>query len=354
MAVERMLGLAAIALKSNFTRLALPYKLNFSVTYLCQSRCLTCNIWQIKPKNELRIDEINEIAEKNNYFKWIEITGGEVFLRNDIVDIARAFYKNSKHLYIMTMPTNSLCNPDMEISKIEEILEMGIPRFAITLSLDGYRELHDKIRGINGNYDKVINMYKRLLQLKTKYKNLYFVFGYTLSSMNQGKFFETFNAVKNDIPKIKYNDFHINLGQISSNYYRNDSMQIAPDSNSVSEEISKIVKSREGQFSAIQMIENTFLKNLSKYAATGVPPIKNRSIEASVFLDSYGNLYPSIMWDLKLGNVRENNYSITDILNSKAALDAKKIISDGGDPKHWTSCEAYQSIVGNIPSIFSR
>ena len=351
MAIERMLGLATTAIKSNVTRLNRPYKLNFSVTYLCQSRCLTCNIWQIKPKNELSIEEIEKIAAQNNYFKWIELTGGEVFLRSDIVDIARAFSKNSKNLYILTMPTNSLCNHDMVLSKLEEILSLKIPRIAITVSLDGYRELHDRIRGVPGNYDKAIDMYKRLQILKEKHKNLYFVFGYTISSLNQGMFDKTFQEVKKDLPNIKYNDFHINLGQISTNYYKNSSLDIRPEHVAVSDEIRQIMKRRGFDFSAIGMIERTFLKNLSTYARSGKVPIKNRSIETSIFLDSYGNVYPSIMWDLKLGNIRESNYSLDNILSGSAAQKAITTMRNGEDPKHWTSCEAYQSIIGNIPTM---
>lgn len=120
-------------------------------TYLVSNMVVhNCNIWEIKPKDELRIEEIREFAAKNNYFKWIELTGGEPFLRSDIVEIARAFAESSKDLYLMTMPTNSLCNPETEIGRIKEILSLGIPRVAITISLDGHKELHDKIRGIPG------------------------------------------------------------------------------------------------------------------------------------------------------------------------------------------------------------
>ncbi len=64
-------------------------------------------------------------------------------------------------------------------------------------------------------------MFKRLKELKKEYSNLYFVFGYTLSKFNKGEFQKTYEAVKLEIPDIRYNDFHINLAQISSNYYGN-------------------------------------------------------------------------------------------------------------------------------------
>lgn len=351
MSIEKMLGLGVTALESNLHTLKRPYKLNFAVTYWCQSRCLTCNIWQMKPKGELSIDEIREFARKNAYFKWIELTGGEVFMRSDIVEIARAFSENSKHLYILTMPTNSLSNHDLMFRELEEILELGIPRVAITVSLDGYRELHDKIRGVPGNYDKAIDTFKRLIELKKEHPNLYFVFGYTMSRFNQGKFDEVFNAVKRDIPSIRYNDFHINLGQISDNYYGNSDLDIKPDDSEVISELNRIIDNREKEHGAIPMIESAFLKNLVKYARTGKAPMKSKSLEASLFLDSYGNVYPSIMWNRRIGNIREAGYSLDPLWEGDAAREVRKLIKDGKEPNQWTSCEAYQSIIGKISSL---
>ena len=111
--IMKLLGLGMTALKSNFANLEKPYKLTFAITYRCQSRCLTCNIWQMKPTNELGLDEIRKFAMANS-FKWIEITGGEPFLRSDIVEVVKAFLEGSKDLYIVTIPTNSLTSHDLK------------------------------------------------------------------------------------------------------------------------------------------------------------------------------------------------------------------------------------------------
>ncbi|MDE1856627.1 MAG: radical SAM protein [Candidatus Micrarchaeota archaeon] len=353
MAVEKMLGLGLTAVKSNFVRLRRPYKLNFCVTYRCQSRCLTCDIWKMKPTGELTLDEIRTFAQRNPYFQWIELTGGEVFLRGDIVEIARAFKENSKGLYILTMPTNSLCNQQMVMEKLTEILKLGIPRVAITVSLDGYRELHDRIRGIPGNFDKAMSMFKSLKRLKETYPGLYFVFGYTLSKLNQGQFERTYQAVKAEIPDIRHSDFHINLAQISENYYNNQGLDIRPNDAAVVEELNSIIGSREAQIGVIPAIENTFLKNLVYYAKTGRAPMRSKSLEASLFLDSYGNIFPSIMWNRKIGNIRELDYALDSIWEGDAAKEIRRMIAEGSEPQQWTACEAYQSIIGDMLSLVS-
>jgi len=351
LAVERLMSLTNTALKSNFVKLNRPYKLNFCMTYLCQSRCITCGIWQIKPKGELSLDEIKSFAAKNPYFKWIELTGGEPFLRSDIVEIASAFKENSKELYILTMPTNSLCDQGLVERKIRSILALGIPRVAITVSLDGYRELHDRIRGIQGNYDKAIAMFKRLKELKKEFSNLYFVFGYTLSKFNKGEFQKTFDAVKAEIPDLRYNDFHINLAQISSNYYGNANDDIKVNNKEVVEELESILKKREFELGVIPIIETAFTRKLVEYAKTGKAPMKSRSMEASLFMDSFGNIYPSIMWDRKIGNIKDADYDLLKLWNNDIAKEIREEIRQGKEPSQWTSCEAYQTLTGNVLSL---
>ncbi|MHB1830180.1 MAG: radical SAM protein [Candidatus Micrarchaeaceae archaeon] len=352
MSLSKLSGLGLTALKSNFTHLDKPYKLTFSITYACQSRCVTCNIWQIKPKGELDLREVRAFADKNPHFKWIEITGGEPFLRSDLVDIVRAFAGSSKGLYVLTMPTNSLCRFESEAEKIEEILKLGIPKVSITLSLDGYGELHDKIRGIPGNFNRVMAMAKKLKELQAQYKNLFFVFGYTMSKFNEGKLIETVEAVKKDMPWVTYNNFHVNAGQVSEIYYQNSEMSIKPEANGFSKELEEFIRRRKFEFGAIPIIESAFLRKLDYYVKTGNPPMKGRSLDASLFLDSYGNVYPSIMWGRKIGNIREVDYDLSKLWLNAEAQEARKLIREGKEPSAWTACEAYQTLVGNIGSLF--
>ena len=69
---------------------------NIAVTYLCNQKCRSCNIWkyyqdelskgEFKLCNELVTWEFEEII-KNNHLIWVSLTGGEPFLRKDIEDV---------------------------------------------------------------------------------------------------------------------------------------------------------------------------------------------------------------------------------------------------------------------------
>ena len=323
-------------------------------TYLVSNAIVhNCNIWQIKPKGEMTIEEIRAFATKNNYFKWVELTGGEPFLRGDIVEIAKAFQENCKSLYILTFPTNSLCDPNLVRRKTEEILALGIPRVAVTVSLDGNKELHDKIRGIPGNYEKAIASYKMLQELSKTYKNLYFVFGYTMSKFNVGQFQKVFEDVKKDIPGLKVNDFHVNLAQTSENYYKNENDDIRPNKEGALADIEWVIKNREFRADPISIVEDTYMRGLVTFLKKGTSPMRSRGLDASLFMDSFGNVYPSIMWDRKVGNVRESGFDLRPIWKGELAEKARKDMHDGLEPNYWTSCEAYQTITGNMLSLIS-
>ncbi len=343
-----MLSLGSTVLRSNLGNLRLPYKLNFAITYWCQSRCLTCNIWQIKPKGELSLEEIQKFAEKNNYFKWVGLTGGEPFLRSDIVDIVDAFKKNFKSLYMLTFPTNSLCDKGLLEKRMAGILDLNIPKVVVTVSLDGSKELHDKIRGVQGNYEKAIMNYKMLQELSRSYSNLYYVFGYTLSRFNAGQFKRTLNDVKNDVPGITPNDFHINIARTSEHYYQNNNDDISPDRETAISDLKWVIRNREYRLDPISRIEHIYTKGQIHCLNTGKNPTRSRGLDASLYMDSFGNVYPSITWNKKVGNIKETDYSLEPIWHGREALNARREIKEGKEPNFWTSCEAYQAIIGDI------
>jgi MoaA/NifB/PqqE/SkfB family radical SAM enzyme len=142
----------------------LPINLTVSLTYRCNSRCKTCNIWKINSKNELSGEEFNEIFKKLGEVYWFTMSGGEPFLRKDIVEICQSAYDNCGP-GIINIPTNGLLY-EIIPKRVVEILEV-CPRskIIVNLSLDGIGEQHDEIRGVKGNYEKSIKTYNALRNL---------------------------------------------------------------------------------------------------------------------------------------------------------------------------------------------
>ena len=142
-----------------------PINLTLSITNACNSRCQSCDIWTIYPaekqnlKRELSVDEIERIFRSVGKVFFFNISGGEPFLRADIDDIVRLGCEHLKPK-VVHIPTNALM-PQRIADKVDEMLE-GMKRWnpgtrlAIKPSFDGVGEFHDWVRGIPGNYTKLV------------------------------------------------------------------------------------------------------------------------------------------------------------------------------------------------------
>src|SRR5262245_47190829 len=187
------LNFAKNILMSNVRRLDFPYKLTFVVTYWCNYRCQTCNIWKMKPRDELTLREIEAFFQKSNKFNWIDFTGGEVWLRKDFCQIVEAALRYCPNLIAVHFPTNGYLTEQI-VSGVERILRMGPTRLVITVSTDGDEAVNDEVRGIQGGWCRQIETYRRLHALA----GVKVFLGMTLSALNEDQYAQAFAAAKAD------------------------------------------------------------------------------------------------------------------------------------------------------------
>jgi len=330
-------------LLSNFKTLKEPYKLTFSVTNKCNSRCKTCKIWKKKATNELNLNEIKKIFDKINPH-WVNITGGEPFLRDDIYDIAKIIEK--KNIYIFNLTTNGILKEKI-INDIKKILKLSFTNVILVVSLDGPKEIHDKIRGVKGNWDKAVDLFKLLKKIENNTRNFKTYFGYTISSYNVNLINETINELSKEI-NITMNDFHFNIFHSSNMYYGQFNCgNIEGLEDEIIDNISNILKEKNG-YDFITILERKYLKLIKKYFKTGRSPKDCKALTSSCFISPDGYVYPCIGFDQELGNLRNSGYDLKNIWNSEKSYKIRKIIKQNKCKGCWTPCEAYQSILGNL------
>lgn len=154
-----------------------PRSVCFPVTFRCNSRCQMCNMWQ-NPHNieEIDLDKIEEIFS-NTLFKRVEevvLHGGEPTLREDLKDIYRIIIKYLPKLHNITSSTNGLI-PSLVRKRVEEILSTTIRNginLTFTVSIDGLKDSHEKIRGIKGGFDQAIKSLEILKEFQQKHPNI--------------------------------------------------------------------------------------------------------------------------------------------------------------------------------------
>ncbi|MFH0861372.1 MAG: radical SAM protein [Candidatus Altiarchaeota archaeon] len=342
-------NLAANILKSNVGRLGFPYKLTFAVTGKCNSRCLSCGIWRKKPDGELTSEEIKTFFRKSSGFNWVDVTGGEIFLRNDIADILKSIIDNCKRLYNLHFPTNGLLT-DRVVACAREIVKKKPPKLIVTVSLDGPPKVHDRLRGVPGGWEKAVETFR---QLKTV-KGVEVYFGMTLSNENAGLFQETLGSVRGELPGVTSEDFHMNIAHTSAHYYSNEIPAGGLRKDEIVNEVERFRKLKGINLNPVFYLENRYLKSVKDYLKEGVTPLPCKAASVSCFISPDGTVYPCSIWDKPLGNLKEVDYEFRRIWNAPDFRQAAADAHSKRCPNCWTPCEAYQTLLGNAlnPRVF--
>jgi len=328
---------------SNVRRLPAPYKLTYALTYRCNYRCKTCNCWQRKPEHELTLEEISRFFTRTRHFSWIHLTGGEIFLRDDLLEIVEVMLRQCPNLLLLNFPTNGFLT-DRIVSSAEKIAAMKPPKFFITISMDGDEALNDEIRGVNGGWRRQIETFKRLHDIP----GVQVALGMTLSAYNAGQFDRTFAAAQRECPWMTYADFHVNMYH-TSYYYGNEDLELSvKEHEQLIQEVETYRDRRGRKLHPISYLESGYLKHVAQYVRTGKTPMRCHALRASCFMDPMGNVYPCSMYDRVLGNIRDAEYRLAPIWQSAESRKVQHEIWQYQCPQCWTPCEAYQSILGNV------
>jgi MoaA/NifB/PqqE/SkfB family radical SAM enzyme len=336
--------LAKNIIQANLGRPRHPYKLTFALTSKCNYRCQTCNIWQKPPQDELSPAEIERLFKKAPDFSWIDLTGGEVFLRRDFLEIVEVILANSPHLLLLHFPTNGYLT-DTIISAVRKIAQWKPEKLVLTISMDGDEAVNDRIRGIPGGWRRQIETFKLLREVP----GVRTVLGMTVSALNAGQFPQAFQAAKNEYPQLSYDDFHINIAHVSPHYYGNtDADLVSGSEEAMIQTIKDYLQARSFPLGPISFLEKQYLRRVEKYLRGKVTPVRCQALNSSCFLDPTGGVYPCTMYDHLLGNIREWDYDLPALWNSREARRLQGEIWEFNCPQCWTPCEAYQSILGSL------
>ena len=120
-----------------------PTDASIILTYRCPMRCQMCNIWQnpTDKKEEIVAADLRSLPK----LKFINLTGGEPFIREDLAEIVEECYKHTKRIVIST----SGWFEDRIIA-----LAKQFPNIGIRISIEGLSRKNDELRGREGGFDK--------------------------------------------------------------------------------------------------------------------------------------------------------------------------------------------------------
>lgn len=336
--------------RSNLQRLSLPYKLTFAITYKCNQKCRHCNIWKKPERQELELEDFHRFFSSSNEFSWIHLTGGEIFLREDLLEIIRIIFKRAKGLYLLQFPTNGFLTEDI-IKTTEKILAIHnkkTPQILVGVSIDGTQEIHDKLRNTGNAWNNAVNTFVELRKMKP----LRAYVGMTLSSSNYHSIDKTYLAIKDKCHDFSYDDLNINFLNRSQHYYDNaddDGTKFSQKEIQSSADVIKWILAKRGiPITPSQYLSRTYLKHVENSLKSEPIPFTCQALSASCFIDPYGDIFPCIVWAKKVANIQEADFSLKNAWACEHVKTLRKRICKDECPICWTPCEAYPSMLGRI------
>ena len=341
-----------------------PVTLTFSVTNLCQSKCKTCLIWQryrkhpADWKNELTLEEIETIfASVRKPIYFLNLSGGEPTIRKDLPEIIRASLPTLRPR-IVHMPTNGIAP-----SRIEQTVQRTLEYmreadwshpFTVKPSLDGVGKDHDDIRGVPGNFERVLDTLKRLKALREEYPNLHVELGTVVSKFNLDKVDEIAAFVQS----LDVDNYRNEIAEQRAEFY-NVGDPITPSADEYAElmksfkaKVREDLKTKRRFARVTQAFRFVYYDLVSRIIREERQVIPCYGGVSNAHLSAHGELWPCcVLGDAKsLGNLRDHGYDFAAVWNSPRAKEVRRFIRKRGCACPLAN-QAYSNILCHFPSL---
>lgn len=306
---------------------AKPRYINLSLTYLCNSRCQMCDNWKRyldqprKLREELSLQDYEKFFWDNKNWlsdlKHLGIAGGEPFLRKDLVSLVKIIRCELPKVSI-GLQSNGL-NPKEIARSLSEIIRF-YPQITLAVSLDGISGTHDKIRGVEGAYKKVLETIS--LAKKAGVKEI--SCGMTIQEENYDEILKVKEVVERQ--GAEFSCFLADQGE----YYNKKSKT------GLSERAKKSITQSLRTFSGDYYLDNLRLQ-LEGKRKRGLPCYSGWT---SLVIDPYGEVRPCVLRSDSFGNIKKQ--ALEEILTGGRAREIREKIKKC---TCWSICEISTSAV---------
>jgi MoaA/NifB/PqqE/SkfB family radical SAM enzyme len=314
-------------------KIGYPTDAILALTYRCDARCRMCNIWQIEPQEHLTVEDYAKVPSS---LRDVNISGGEAFMRKDIVDIVQAVNEKCNGPRIV-ISTNGF-RTEQIVTKMES-LRKSIPDIGIGVSLDGIGEIHDKIRGIKSAYDKAL---KTLEALKEReFKNVRI--GFTAMNDNAQEMKKVY-----DLAESFGFQFTTAVAQNSEIYFSTQANQQVKDG-VLADALGYVMKSELLSYHPKKWMRAYFESGTLLFNEEGRRLLKCRAGIDFFYLAPEGLVYPCLTIPSPMGDLKGHTFE--EIWESETADKVRREID--GCEKCWMICSARSSLKRNLPTALA-
>ncbi|MBD3348921.1 MAG: radical SAM protein, partial [Candidatus Eisenbacteria bacterium] len=290
----------------------LPLNLTVGVTYRCNSRCLTCKVYEKESGREFDAEEFDRVfASLGRAPYWFTMSGGEPFLRNDLPRICESAWRRNRP-GIINIPTNGLLSGRIP-GMVEEIAgRCRGAQIIVNLSLDEVGERHDRIRGVPGGFEKAIATYEGLRKLDAE--NLTLGVHTVVSVHNVDRIPDVYRYVQRELAPDSFitevAEERVELGTVGA--------AITPEPAAYAGAIDFLIeKIRAGSFSGISKVTQSFriryYEMVKRFLETGARTIPCYAGVASAQMAPDGDVWFCCIRAESMGNLRDVDYDFRRI-----------------------------------------
>ncbi|MBT3816757.1 MAG: radical SAM protein [Candidatus Magasanikbacteria bacterium] len=311
-----------------------PIDCVLGVTYNCNSRCTMCNIWKIKNSPELPVKEYEKLPRS---LRDINISGGEPFLRDDIVEIVRVVHTRCPKARIVISSNGFM--PKLIEKRMKEILKI-MPNIGVAISVDGYKKMHEKIRRIPDAWDKDMETIERLQALGMTNLRLAF----TIIPENVKDFGKVY-----DESKKRGIEFTHAFAQSSEHYFGGIKIDNNPNKKELKKQYLHIMNSELKSWNPKKWVRAFFSHGLYTFSIEKKQILNNDPGAKFFYLDPDGVVFPSVVHNNPMGNIREFD-TWDELWKGKTAEGAREKVKTEGKSA-WMICTARTAIKKNPAKV---
>lgn len=279
----------------------LPTDISIITTYRCPMRCKMCNIWKNPTdiKEEIKAADLEMLPS----FKFVNITGGEPFIREDLGEIVEVMFKKSPRIVISTSGWYD-----------DRVIELAkrFPNIGIRISIEGMQATNDALRGREGGFEKGVRTLRRLKEMGVKDIG----FGITVSNHNSADMLNLYELSKELDMEFATAAFH-------NSFYFHKYDNVITNKDEVSDNFRRLMELQMKEHHPKSWFRAYFNMGLINYVNGGRRLLPCEAGTVNFFVDPWGEVYPcngmeESKWKLSMGNIR-SGMSFEEIWNSPQA-----------------------------------
>lgn len=303
--------------------------LTIFLTRRCNQRCAFCFYLAadspVTPGHrdgELSLTELQQIAGNTPPLLWLAFSGGEIFLRRDLVDIVTSFYRQTRPAIIL-LPSNGLATAEIVAASEEIVRTCPQSTVVVKLSLDGPPEIHDALRGVAGSHAAALATAAALGELQERYDNFELGINSVFCPATQESMLRTIDQVA-AMPQIRTHTISLARGELA------DRQQLTAELDKYRQACEYLAAKLQNRQAATysfggarlkaaqDILQRRYILATAQQHKAQLPCLAGR---LNLVIADDGTVYPceAFLESMVMGNIRDHRGDLAGLLKTEAA-----------------------------------